>query len=338
MERVKQFLSDYLYIWICLFVGIVCAVFLLAGKPAEDGTITLNAKPAEISEGTKAWEKAAEEVYIKYAEKAVPALLADGTYIDVPTVESIDGPAYSEEKCEEGEECGRGTYVYAPTETFQAFEDYTYGKCWNVDGYAGAQCWDLVSLHSMNYTQDQRVFSTCGTGAAKGMWACKEQNAGTEYDLIYNIADVQVGDIMVFGGGTWGHTGFAVGPYNNGYIALYGQNQGGAACAGGGAVANIINMSTATFLGAFRPKTYHPEPEPTPTPTPSGDRYVSKGDTMGGIMLEREGYVEWGQAMNNYANTWCSTVVMPGQSVYYGWTHNTGVGLYAGDTITRCNL
>ena len=60
---------------------------------------------------------------------------------------------------------------------------------------------------------------------------------------------LQPGDIAVFGGGTYGHTGIVLGYYNNGYIALLGTNQGGVGCNGGGSSANIINISTKNFLG-----------------------------------------------------------------------------------------
>ena len=101
----KKWLINNIPWLVPLFVVLLCIGLALIGTKAEDGSITLNGKPAEISEGTKEWQKEAEKVYIKYAEKAVPALLADGTYINVPTVEYVDGPAYSEEKCEEGQEC-----------------------------------------------------------------------------------------------------------------------------------------------------------------------------------------------------------------------------------------
>ena len=255
--------------------------------------------------------------------------------IDAPTVESIDG-GQIQDGCKEGEECGRGAYIYAPTDTYQHFKDYTIGKCWDVDGSWGAQCWDLSSLHAMNYTNDRRVFSTCGTGAAKGMWACKEQNAGTEYDLVYNIGNLKVGDIAVFGGGTWGHTGIIAGPVVNGYVALLGQNQGGAACSGGGAATNIINMSLKDFLGAFHPKTYVDPTPPEPTPTPVSDCKswtLSWGDTLSYIMKTCEGSVTWGETMNNYAKQWIDEST--GKTVYEGWSTYPGIGLYAGRTIVK---
>ena len=63
-------------------------------------------------------------------------------------------------------------------------------------------------------------------------------------------------------------------------------------------------------------------------------------ETSGGlwewaIMKRCEGKVEWGEAMNEYARSWYSTVVRPGQSVYQGWVSSSGVGLFAGDTIER---
>ena len=256
-----------------------------------------------------------------------------------PTVEAIDGGNIT---CEDESGCGMGKYVYAPTETAYDFKNYTYGKCWDTDNFpsgAKAQCWDLGDLFWQNYAG--RNLSTCGTGGAKGAWNCKEQNAGDEFDLITDPKDLQLGDWVIFHNGTWGHVGMAMGGYNNGYVALLGQNQGGATCPEGGQATNIINISLKDFSGAFRPKTYvKPSPEPTPEPSPdpipiSGciERHVLEGDTMSKIMLECENTVVYGKAMDDYAKTWYSLVYKPNQSVYDGWHSETGVGLYAGDDI-----
>ena len=124
-----------------------------------------------------------------------------------------------------------------------------------------------------------------------------------------------------------------MGSYNNGYISLLGQNQGGSACEGGGSSTNIINISLKSFVGAFRPKTYI-KPEPTPIPV-SGCVlwHVERGDTMSKIMMECEGTIKYGEIMNEYAKTWYSLIYKPGQSVYDGWNSKSGVGLYAGDDI-----
>lgn len=252
-----------------------------------------------------------------------------------PTVESIDGGNVT---CEEGQECGLGRYVYAPTETYTEFKNYTLGKCWDTDDFpygAKAQCWDLGDLFWQNYAG--RNLSTCGTGGAKGAWNCKEQNAGDEFDLIYDKTELQAGDWVIFNNGQYGHVGMALGGYNNGYVALLGQNQGGYTCTEGGQATNIINISLKDFAGAFRPKTYEkPEPSPTPSPIPvTGCDYwdVEEGDTMSGIMLQCEGTVVYGEPMNDYAKTWYSMYVKPNQSVYDGWVSDTGVGLYTGDEI-----
>ena len=283
MEKVKKFIIDKLHWLIVGGVAFLCALFLTLGTPNEEGYVVLTGGEVTITESTQTFIENAQEAMITYAETSIPAVIindkGEEETIEVPTVESVDGGKIEhDDECNE-EECGRGAYIYAPTDTYQHFKDYTIGKCWNVDGYAGAQCWDLSSLHAMNYTANKRVFSTCGTGAAKGMWACKEQNAGTEYDLVYSVYNTHVGDIAVFDGGTWGHTGVIAGPVKNGYVALLGQNQGGSACPGGGSSTNIINISVKNFLGAFHPKTYvdpTPTPEPTPTPTPSGRKTGDK--------------------------------------------------------------
>ena len=98
-----------------------------------------------------------------------------------------------------------------------------------------------------------------------------------------------------------------IGYYNNGYVPVFSTNQGGAACSGGGAAANTINLSMATFSGAFR---WHgwdylfeePEPEPTPEPTPKpADGKITysyvKGDCFSRVLVKLgldEGHL-WGK-------------------------------------------
>lgn len=216
---------------------------------------------------------------------------------DIPTVEEVDaaGPVVDATTSDDlsiiddGEEHGLGAYIYAPIETPSAFKEYTLGKCFNTDGAYGAQCWDLADVFWQNYVG--RRAQTCGTGAAKGMIAdgCWQKNAGTEFTMIWNVREIQAGDWVIFTNGQWGHVGMALGSYNNGYVTLLGQNQGGGWCDGGGAATNIINISLKNAAGAFRPNIYikpEPTPEPEPQPEPENEiaYTVKKGDTLGQIL------------------------------------------------------
>lgn len=168
----------------------------------------------------------------------------------LPVVDMVDG---GEMQIEESElDLGRGEY-YA-YDTPQAFRDATIGKCIDLDGKWGSQCVDLANAFWKEYTN--RWISTCNTGMARGIWDCKEQNAGDDFKLITDKKDLQAGDWIVFDGGTYGHIGMALGSENKGYIALLGENQGGTSCSGGGSATNIINISLKSFKGAFRPKIY----------------------------------------------------------------------------------
>lgn len=286
---------------------------------------------------------------IELAETQVPATIeteeGEIEIVELPTVEAVDSANITNLlNCgEDEEECGRGLYIYAPTETPQAFKDYTLGQCFNTDGAYNEQCWDFGDLFWQNYAG--RRLSTCGTGAAKGTWEgdCKYVNAGDEFELITDPSKLQAGDWVAFNNGTWGHIGMALGGASNGYISLLGQNQGGGLCEGStmGGRTNIINISLKNFAGAFRPKAYA-KPEPTSEPEPEPEQIpvtgcvewgVKRGDTMSKIMLECENTVVYGEAMDAYAKTWYSRIVKPGQSVYDGWQSESGVGLYAGDII-----
>lgn len=323
LSSIKDNYKKYLTYLIVVILAILSGAGIdIVIRPNEEGEIILDASFS-----------------MQLASKQQPAIVenAEGEEVieeDIVTVEEVDGNQLVNE-CPEGEECGLGKYIYAPTETFTAFKDYTLGNCYDVDGAYGSQCWDLAALFWENYTNDGRVMSTCSTGAAKGAWNCKEQNAGDEFELIYDASEIQAGDWIIFGSGQYGHVGMALGSNNNGYVTLLGQNQGGASCAGGGSATNIINISMKSFVGAFRPKTYI-KPDPTPQPIPVSGCvlwHVERGDTMSKIMLECEGTVVYGEPMNAYARTWYSLIYKPNQSVYDGWNSATGVGLYAGDDI-----
>lgn len=274
---------------------------------------------------------------IELADEQVPTIIeTDEGQIEViaaPTVEEVDGGKI--EECPEGEECGLGSYVYVDVSTVQAIRASIEGLCINVDNFAGSQCYDTSAAVSENQTG--RRLTTCGTGAASGMMNCWEQNAGDDYEVIWDATKVQPGDIIVLKGGEWGHTGIAVGYYNNGYLALLSTNQGGKACPGGGSSANVVNINMKNFLGAYRWKEYiKPEPTEPEAPLPTSNCaqwHVERGDTMSKIMLECENTVVYGEAMNAYAKTWYSLIYKPGQSVYDGWHSKSGVGLYAGDDI-----
>ena len=240
------------------------------------------------------------EATVEYSDEEMPALLEETGQgavetEEIPTVEAVgsNGPVsdVNNTECPEGEECGRGaSFPQLNISSPQAFANDTLGKCIDVDGYYGAQCWDLMAAFWLNYTG--RTLYTCGTGAAKGTIqdGCWQKNAGNEFTMVWDKTKIQAGDIAVYSTGTWGHIGMAMGNYNNGYFTLLGQNQGGTPCVGGGAAGNIINLSTRDFIGAFRPKIYvKPEPKPEPTPTPAPENKITvtvkQGDTLGQILL-----------------------------------------------------
>lgn len=335
-KSLKPWIIALVTLIVALLTGAGVNISIENGKVKSDIVYSDEEQPAEIMDGISDVEYGQGEVKV------------DGE--EIPTVESVDASGQqvnpedeTPEECPEGEECGRGAaYPYVDTSTPQAFINATLGGCYNIDGYYDEQCWDYAALFTLNYAG--RTFYTCGTGAAKGAFAdgCWQKNAGTEFIFTTDPRDIIPGAIVGFNNGTYGHVGIATGYYNNGYVTLAGQNQGGGLCPGStmGARVNIINISLKYFAGAFIPKTYITKPEPTPEPVPTpepddpGVIYydVKKGDTMGSIMKKFEGKIDWSK-MNEYADRWTSTKLNKGKTVYYGWTHGSGYGLFYGDTI-----
>lgn len=264
MEKVKQFFIKYLPAFIVAGVALICAGFLIAGHPNEQGYYTIGGE-VTIEESTKKFIEDSHEAMIIYAEKAVPTIIVDENgkeqVVNAPTIDFIDGVQIPEQTTEDGQGAVHDTTTY-----MTYYNSVGIGTC--INNSFGAQCFALANDFWANYTS--RALSSCGTGSAKGTLNCWEYNAGDEFEMIWDPTQIQPGDWVVTTGGTWGHIFMAMGYYNNGYVAGFGQNQGGGYCPLGGAATNVANISMANFGGAFRPKTYI-KPEPTPTPQP-GDK------------------------------------------------------------------
>lgn len=269
------------------------------------------------------------EHFLRLASEMLSAdVIWQNEAVVLPTVTEVDGGKVPD--CD-GESCGLGEY--ADVSSVEAFYNFVNGTCQNTDQKFGAQCWDLVDLAMQNMVG--RNASTCGTSAAKDIFACEKNWAG--FRKITNFEDLVPGTIASFEGGVYGHVGIVIGYPKNGYVPLLGQNQGGQACEGGGSAANVINMNGEKFIGGLLWEGWEvkPDVEDSDVLSVSGcvDWHVARGDTMSKIMLECEGTVVYGNAMDMYAKSWISQWVKPGQSVYDGWNSSAGVGLFAGDYL-----
>lgn len=311
-----------LYIIVIVLSGLIGAGIDIAIRPTENG-IRVDAS-----------------YNIEFSEVQMPAEMENdqGEIIvddNIPTVEEVDGGLFKDDfDAEVGDKGWSETYDVSSPE---AFKNDTLGKCIIANNYYGAQCVSLARVFWWSYAD--RDVSTCGTGMAKGMMNCADENAGDDFEIYWrdSVDKIQAGDWLVFDGGQYGHVGMALGGNNNGYVALLGENQGGHSCGAnvGGSATNIINISLKNLIGFYRPKIYV-KPEPTPEPIPiSGCLlwHVEHGDTMSKIMMECEGVIKYGEIMNEYAKTWYSLIYRPNQSVYDGWNSPSGVGLFAGDDI-----
>lgn len=215
------------------------------------------------------------EVTIDYSKE--PAMAGDeGEYVEeIPTVESIDGGGQFKDSVTEIEGLDPNVYYElgsieeVDTSSPEAFKNSTLGRCIVANNYYGAQCVSLARAFWWSYAGFD--VSTCGTGFAKGMMNCADENARDKFKVIWNTDEVQEGTWIVLDGARTGHICMALGPVTNGYVTCLGENQGGRACdyGIGGAGTNIINISVKDFLGGYTPISYIPvEPEPEPEPAP----------------------------------------------------------------------
>lgn len=320
--------------------GITALILLISFIVCSGVAIHINIENGKIE---TTFSKSTSSLVI--SDEQIPAYITDDkgeviettTYngMEIQTVDEVDGGQFEDIDTgvstneSEYEDLGSVIELF-DTSTPEAFRDDTYNKCIIAGNKYGAQCVSLARSFWWSYAN--RDVSTCGTGMAKGMMNCADQNAGDDFLVFWGSNGIQDGDWLISDGGQYGHVCMALAPVVNGYVACLGENQGGRSCEQGGSATNIINFNVKNVIGYYRPKAYiKPEPTPTPVVPSCNTRKVVAGETLGSIMKECKGEISWGEAMDEYAKNWYSNLT--GKSVYYGWSHGTGYGLYADDII-----
>ena len=300
MKKINKWLVNNLPWLIVLGAGLICAFFLLCGQTAEDGSITLDGQNAQIHEYT--------EKFIEDANEALYRIMNEDAPTDEATIQEYEDAT------------GQGGSVTLDQVKSRRLSDG------DTDNGKGWQC----SKYTAYLATGRREYSVShpdyGPVNGKDVVAWLVKNYGWQY-----ISQPVEGAIGSGGFNTlYGHTAE--------YLYATGTNTAMVSDA------NFVPLTVATHSiditgwvwavpGDYKPDP-EPEPEPEPLPISKCEKWdVQPGDTMSKIMLECEGTVVYGEAMNNYAKTWYSLVYKPGQNVYEGWISDKGVGLYAGDQI-----
>ena len=299
IKKIKNFLFNYIPLWILLGVALLCTIFILCGTKSESGFITLDGKDAKIEEYTEKFIEDANAALYRIMNEDAPT--DDATIKEFEDVEGLGGSVTLDQVIARRLPDG----------------DNDNGKGWQCSKYTA-----YLATGRREYSSAHPDYGPVN-GKYVAAWLVK--NYGWKY-----IDNPIYGAIGSGGFNTkYGHTAMFLYSTSANYAMVNDANYIPLTVA-------THNMNIAGWVWVV-PGDYQPDPEPTPTPTPISDCKtwnVVRGDTMSAIMQTCEGSVDWAK-MNDYANSWISEKVNPGRSVYYGWTHGTGVGLYAGDVIQK---
>lgn len=312
MKKFANWLLDNLMtLLVIVGFGALCAAFLCLGTTAEDGSITLDGSNAKIEQSTLD--------FIEDSQTALARLMNQDAPTDEQTIAENDEEATGQgfyvtiddilsRRLSPGSspyQCSRYTAYLATGKSVYSTAHLDYGP---VNGKAIAS-W-LVKNYGFKYI-DKPVKGAIGSGGFNTTYG---HTALYLYSTGANTAMVEDAN----------YTPLAVSTHNmniDGWVWVVPGNYEPEVAASTPATSNTSNTATSSA--------------PTKTITDCSTINVVSGDTMGKIMARCEGKVVYGEAMNNYARSWFSTKIKPGQSVYDGWHSSTGVGLYAGDVIKR---
>ena len=296
--KISKLFTNHLAFWITLGVSLLCLIFIINGKPSENGSITLDGKDAKIEEYT--------EKFIENSNDALYRLMNE----DAPT---DDETIRANEEVE-----GLGGSVTLDTVISRRLPDG------NNDNGKGWQCSKYTAYLATGKREYSSMHPDYGPVNGKDMAKYLVEKFGWKY-----IDKPVTGAI---GSGGWntlyGHTAM--------YLYSTGENTAMVNDANYTPLTvSTHNMNISGWVWVV-PDDYEPTPQPdpiSPTPVSSCSTWrLQRGDTLSKIMLACKGYIDWTD-MNNYASHWYSMYYKPEQSVFSGWNSYSGVGLYAGDTI-----
>ena len=235
VSKFKNFLANRLAVILVAAVVVLSATFVITGKQAEDGSITLDGSKAKYS---KAQEKALCEL-AKKRDDAIAGMLG----LDVPQ----DSGSGCEAPDKELAQMGSGVYYKTDMSSPAAFVNAMNGRGFN-EGY-GLQC--VAGFKQFMFSLSGRVVAT-RTGGASGYANQVGEIQALGFTWHAGQASMRDGDWAIFGGGTYGH----VAMYYQG--KFFGQNQG----SGNIYVGNAFNLMDLggyrnSIIGYYRPNIWN---------------------------------------------------------------------------------
>ena len=290
ISKIKDFIMNRIALFTVLGVAVLCAIFLIVGKPAENGSITLDGKDAKIEEYT--------EKFIENANDALYRIMNEDAPTDEETIKANE------------EATGQGAVTTIDQVIARrkpdGFNDNGKGlQCSKYTGY--------LATGKMEYSTTHPDYGPVN-GKDVASWLVRS------YGWKYIDTPVE---------GAIGSGGFNT-KYGHTAMFLYFTGSNTAMVNDANYVPLTVATHSMNISGWVWvvPGDYKPTPAPTPTPTPtpvSYDSYtVVRGDTLGGIarkmgwysgnkLFGDDGYAQKLAEKNGIPNR---GLIYPGQVIY----------------------
>ena len=253
-NKIKNYIMNRIALFVVLGVSLLCVIFLIAGTPSDNGSITLDGKDAKIEEYT--------EKFIENANDALYRIMNEDAPTDEETIKANDG-----------EDIGLGASTTLDQVLGRRKPDG------DNDGGRGWQCSKYTAYLATGKKDYSSAHPDYGPVNGKDIAGWLVKNYGWKY------IDTPVAGAIGSGGFNtkYGHTAM--------YLYSTGTNTAMVNDANYTPLTvSTHNMNISGWVwvvpGDYDPTpTPEPTPEPTPSPDPvSYDSYtVKKGDTLGGI-------------------------------------------------------